>query len=317
MHIGILSAGNGWHVRDLQRAALTLGHEAKSVDFRHIQATLPAQGTSLDAFDSVLVRTMPPGSLEQVVLRMDILHRLQVKGTRVLNPPRALETCIDKYLACARLDAAGLSVPKTVVCQDAEAALAAFSQMGGDVVVKPLFGSEGRGLIRVSDFEMAWRCFRALEEVRSVLYLQEFIRHPGWDLRVLVIGDRAVAAMRRHARNDWRTNVAQGGRAESVTADKRGGTPRHRRRQSRRHADRRCRFVAEPGGRLFCPRGECRSRLASPGGGHGSRRRAGTDAVCDKTALIGFEPRVARPEAGGRDRQHVLRSTSAAPSPPS
>jgi RimK family alpha-L-glutamate ligase len=163
------------------------------------------------------VRTMPAGSLEQVVLRMDILHRLQAKGTRVLNPPRALETCIDKYLACARLDAAGLPVPKTVACQDAEAALEAFTKLGRDVVVKPLFGSEGRGLVRVNDVEMAWRVLRALEQMQSVLYLQEFIAHAGWDLRVLVIGDRAVAAMRRHARKDWRTNVAQGGRAERVT----------------------------------------------------------------------------------------------------
>jgi RimK family alpha-L-glutamate ligase len=217
MRIGILSAGNGWHVRDLQRAAATLGHEADLVDFRRVQASLPMQVTSLDDFDAVLVRTMPAGSLEQVVLRMDILHRLQAKGTRVLNPPRALETCIDKYLACARLDAAGLPVPRTIVCQDAEAALEAFTQLGGDVVVKPLFGSEGRGLARVNDVEMAWRVFRALEQMQSVLYLQQFIAHAGWDLRVLVIGDRAVAAMRRHAHNDWRTNVAQGGRAEPVT----------------------------------------------------------------------------------------------------
>jgi RimK family alpha-L-glutamate ligase len=47
-----------------------------------------------------------------------------------------------------------------------------------------------------------------------VLYLQRFVAHPGWDLRAFVIGGRVVAAMRRHGRGDWRTNVAQGGRAE-------------------------------------------------------------------------------------------------------
>lgn len=217
MRIGIMSAGNGWHARDLRRAAAALGHDTEAVDFRSVQASLPRQGTSLDRFDTVLVRTMPPGSLEQIVLRMDILHRLQAKGTRVLNPPRALEVCIDKYLACARLDAAGVPVPKTVACQDADAAMAAFAELGGDVVVKPLFGSEGRGMTRVSDADMAWRVLRALEQMQSVLYLQEFIPHDGWDLRVLVIGDRPAAAMRRHAHTGWRTNVAQGGRAEAVT----------------------------------------------------------------------------------------------------
>jgi ribosomal protein S6--L-glutamate ligase len=162
----------------------------------------------------VLVRTMPPGSLEQVVFRMDVLHRLQARGVVVLNPPAAIETCVDKYLASARLQSAGLPVPPTAVCQHADAALEAFVALGGDVVVKPLFGSEGRGMVRVADPETAWRVFRTLERTQAVLYLQQFVRHPGWDLRAMVLGGRVVAAMRRRAAGDWRTNVAQGGRAE-------------------------------------------------------------------------------------------------------
>ncbi len=149
---------------------------------------------------------------------MDVLHRLQAAGKPVLNPPLALEVCIDKYLASARLEAAGLRVPPTITCQDADSAMKAFAVLGGDVVVKPLFGSEGRGMVRVTDPEIAWRTFRALERTQAVLYLQQFIHHPGWDLRVFVIGGRVLAAMRRHAREGWRTNVAQGGRAESVRA---------------------------------------------------------------------------------------------------
>jgi ribosomal protein S6--L-glutamate ligase len=159
---------------------------------------------------------MPPGSLEQVVFRMDLLHRLQSRGLAVLNPPAALETCVDKYLASARLEQAGLRVPPTVVCQHADAALEAFRHLGGNVVVKPLFGSEGRGMMRIADPELAWRTFRTLERQQSVLYLQRFIPHPGWDLRVFVLGNRVLGAMRRHAKQDWRTNVAQGGAAELV-----------------------------------------------------------------------------------------------------
>ena len=112
---------------------------------------------------------MPPGSLEQVVFRMDLLHRLQARGAVVLNPPAAVETCVDKYLASARLAAAGLLVPPTAVCQHADAALEAFAALGGNVVVKPLFGSEGRGMVRVSDPETAWRVFRTLERTGAVL----------------------------------------------------------------------------------------------------------------------------------------------------
>jgi ribosomal protein S6--L-glutamate ligase len=69
-------------------------------------------------------------------------------------------------------------------------------------------------MVRVSDPDLAWRTFRTLERTQSVLYLQRFVDHPGWDLRVFVVGGRVLTAMRRHARGGWRTNVAQGGRGE-------------------------------------------------------------------------------------------------------
>jgi RimK family alpha-L-glutamate ligase len=216
MRIALLAGGDGWHVRDLRRAAALLGHEAVAIDFRKLHAALGAGLEPLVGYDAVIVRTMPPGSLEQVVFRMDLLHRLVARGVRVVNSPGALETCIDKYLASARLEAAGLPVPATIVCQDADLALEAFQTLGGDVVVKPLFGSEGRGMVRVTDTELAWRTFRAIERVQGVLYLQKFIPHPGWDLRLFVLGGRVLTAMRRHAVDDWRTNVAQGGRGETV-----------------------------------------------------------------------------------------------------
>ena len=98
--MGDLAAG-------LERAARELGHEAVAVDFRKLSGSLGVAADALAGFDAVVVRTMPPGSLEQVVFRMDLLHRLQQRGVRVLNPPHALETCVDKYLASARLEAAG------------------------------------------------------------------------------------------------------------------------------------------------------------------------------------------------------------------
>jgi len=88
----------------------------------------------------------------------------------------------------------------------------AFHELGGDVVVKPIFGSEGRGMARVSDPDVAYRVFRALELGRYVYYLQAFIPHDQEDIRVFVIGDRAVAGMLRRGKT-WKTNVAQGAQA--------------------------------------------------------------------------------------------------------
>src|SRR5438477_3658117 len=129
MRFAILSSGDGWHVRDLQRAAGLQGDEAVAVDFRKVFAGVADSTHSLAGFDGVLVRTMPPGSLEQVIFRMDVLQRLHARGLPVVNPPRAVEVCVDKYLTSACLEAAGLPVPPTVVCQHADAALEAFSAL--------------------------------------------------------------------------------------------------------------------------------------------------------------------------------------------
>jgi ribosomal protein S6--L-glutamate ligase len=100
----------------------------------------------------------------------------------------------------------------------------AFRRLGGDVVLKPLFGSEGRGMARLSDAGLAGRAFHALERQGAVIYQQQFIPHPGWDLRVFVLGGEVLAAMRRSAapifsaagEAEWRTNIARGGRGEPV-----------------------------------------------------------------------------------------------------
>ena len=88
------------------------------------------------------------------------------------------------------------------------------------MVVKPLFGSEGRGLVRISDAELAWRAFHSLERLNAVLYLQRVVRHPGHDLRVFVLRGSVLGVMRRHApAGEWRTNVSLGGRAELCGLD--------------------------------------------------------------------------------------------------
>ncbi len=228
MRIGLLTAhpSRSWHVDDLVRAARELDVEALPIDYRALAAavgggeeSIRGADVELDRLDAVLVRAMPRGSLEQVVFRMDALHRLTEGGVRVVNPPRAIECAVDKYLALARVAAAGLAVPATRVAERSTEALVDFAELGGDVVVKPIFGAEGRGLVRVSDPELAARTFRAIEHVGAVIYQQVFIAHGGQDLRALVIGGRVVAAMRRSVPEGappgaWRTNVSQGGRAE-------------------------------------------------------------------------------------------------------
>lgn len=224
MHIGVLGNAESWYVDDLSRAAQARGDRVSRIDYRTLIAKAGSAETLLRAgdldllsLDAVIIRTMPPGSLEQVVFRMDVLHRVEAAGIPVLNPPRAIEHAVDKYLATARMAAAGLPVPETIVCESSESALAAFEMLGRDVVVKPVFGAEGRGIVRVSDPEIALRVFRTLERIDAVLYLQRFIPHPGYDLRVLVLEGKSLGGMRRYASDGFRTNIACNGRGEAWT----------------------------------------------------------------------------------------------------
>lgn len=260
LKIGILANESSWYFRDLERAALSRGLACRRLDFERLVArtgaggarisvvqppqdavtgntpTRPERGESsapslktfspesasdeITSFDVIIVRTMPPGSLEQVVYRMDVLGRLEAAGTRVVNSPKSLECAVDKYLTTARLQAAGLPIPETIVCEHEDDAMAAFEQLGRDIVVKPLFGAEGRGIVRVSDPDMALRVFRTLMRLQAVLYLQRFIDHEGFDVRVLVLDGQVLGGIRRRSAHDFRTNVSRSAIAEphSVTS---------------------------------------------------------------------------------------------------
>ena len=226
MKIGILGNEGSWYGADLTRAAEDRRHECVRVEFPFVAVTCgEAEGSEgkivtsgehdLTVFDAIVVRTMPPGSLEQVVFRMDALARLVSAGVTVVNSPRSMECAVDKFLTTSRLEAAGLTVPATVTCQDSETAMDAFGRLGGDVVVKPLFGAEGRGICRVSDPDLAFRTFRTLERTGAVLYLQKFIKHSGFDVRILILDGKVLGAMKRFSTDDFRTNVSRSARTET------------------------------------------------------------------------------------------------------
>jgi len=221
MKAGILGSPRGWHVQALRQALERRGVVVACLPITKLVARLAerpwvrSQEEPLDDYDVLFVRAIPGGSLEQVILRVDVLHRLENAGIRVVNPPTTIERTVDKYYTSFLLEDAGLPTPRTVVTERFDEALAAFNELGGDVVVKPLFGSEGRGMVRVSDQDTAYRVFRALELGCYVYYLQEFIPHHNEDIRVFVIGERVVAAMVRKS-NSWKTNVAQGAEAEPL-----------------------------------------------------------------------------------------------------
>jgi RimK family alpha-L-glutamate ligase len=220
LHLVILAAREGWHTRELTRALEARGHTGTIAPYEGLVAAigrrsgLRSGAADLDRADAVLARIIPSGSLEQIIYRVDALHRLEDRGVRVMNSPRAIERTVDKFWTSAILEQCGLPTPDTIVCETAEEAFAAFRELG-DAIVKPLFGSMGLGMVRVSDEEMAFRVFKTIEQIRGVYYLQRAIDHEGRDIRAFVVGGRVLAAIERTS-DGWRTNLSRGGTARAV-----------------------------------------------------------------------------------------------------
>jgi RimK family alpha-L-glutamate ligase len=220
MRVLILSARAGWHTDELCRALAARGHHARLAPYESLVARIGGASDSVFDVDAVLARIIPNGSLEQVIYRVDALHWIEDKGIRVVNSARAIERAVDKFYTTALMHQAGLPVPETVVCERADDAMDAIRRMlagGAEVIIKPIFGSMGHGLVRVGDVDVAWRVVRPLEQMRSVFYVQRAIEHGGRDIRLFVVGPRVVGAIERIAPDgDWRTNVARGGTARPI-----------------------------------------------------------------------------------------------------
>jgi RimK family alpha-L-glutamate ligase len=224
MKIAILGKKDTWYTSALQTAFGNKNIEVPCFPITSLTATvgtgkyLSSSGNMLEAYDVLLVRAIPSGSLEQVIYRMDALHRLENLGVRVINSAETIERGVDKYYTLTRIEDLGIKVPETIVTERFDDAVEAFDELGRDVIVKPLFGSEGKGMVRVTDKDTAYRLFRAIEMGRYLFYIQRYIPHRNRDYRIFVIGSKVAAAMVRTGK-DWKCNIANGADAEPFNPD--------------------------------------------------------------------------------------------------
>jgi RimK family alpha-L-glutamate ligase len=218
MKLGLLTRNpDAWCSERLLRAMRKRDVEPVSLQFRDLKARVSLQPAvqlrnGVDVIKElpiILVRPIGRGSLDEIIFQLDVLQRLSRLGSRIVNNPSAIEKAVDKYHALALLDEKGVPVPRTIVVEDPRMGLEAFDELGGDIVIKPIFGSRGIGITRVTDRETASRILRTLAFHHHVLYLQEFIHHGNRDIRAFVIGDTVAAAMYRVGKG-WKTNVSQG-----------------------------------------------------------------------------------------------------------
>ena len=162
------------------------------------------------------LRSFGSGSYEQITKRVSMMEHLESSGTLVVNPTRAYQKTKDKYSMISTLAQAGLPIPKTYVTETAHWAYRA-SRNFRQIVYKPIVGSLGFGSMKFSDVDMASNAYKRLERLGQPIYLQEYLERPGRDIRAFVVGEEVLASIYRNAVPDeWKTNVAQGGKAKSV-----------------------------------------------------------------------------------------------------
>jgi len=250
VNVAIMTDEIGWHTRQLQAALRARGGVGRCVDLAdcRIDTTAAWHGLAIPGYgralpDAVLVRGIASGTFEQVTKRLGVLHALRELGIAVYNDARAIERSVDKSMTSLLLHAAGVPAPPTWATESqAQAQRIAIREgaAGHALVLKPLFGSQGKGLRLVGRVDGAHHPLPDLAaDYGALAYLQRFVPAqtgqtgqtaktaktapgapgaPGFDWRVLVIGGRAVAAMRRVS-SHWIHNVAQGARCEPAALD--------------------------------------------------------------------------------------------------
>lgn len=227
--IPVFTDDPGWHGQQLKKAFAHRGYEAVFVSLKDCRLDILQgnAGVMIPGFENCLpagafVRGVPGGTLQQVILRLDILHALKMLGVQVYNDGRAIERTVDKAMTSFLLHLNDVPTPSTWVCESREHAQAVIlreTMAGRRLVMKPLFGSQGVGVRRL---EQGMALPVPMEEhVDGVYYLQNYVDtgEGAWhDYRVFVIHHQVCAAMIRHG-NQWINNVAQGGRCECVEPD--------------------------------------------------------------------------------------------------
>ncbi|MCB1908635.1 MAG: RimK family alpha-L-glutamate ligase [Rhodocyclaceae bacterium] len=221
--VAILTDETGWHTRKLREALARRGFDGRCADLADCRfdsrsptgLVIPGFGRELPV--AAIVRGIAGGSLEQITKRLGILHALRESGVPVYNDARAIERSVDKAMTSFLLARAAVDTPPAWALESAAQArriLIREAAAGHCLVLKPLFGSQGRGLVRVGLVDGESVPLPDLAGFGGLAYLQRYVPPPsavGYDWRVMVVGGRAIAAMQRHSRH-WIRNVARGAR---------------------------------------------------------------------------------------------------------
>lgn len=156
---------------------------------------------------------------EQLIRRIDTLKTLKNLGVTLINDPDSMLIARDKYGSLIALKRKGIPIPDTAVVESPFETMKLVEKWG-EVVLKPLMGSLGLGIVRVSDPDIAFRVARAIASVNQPIYVQKYIHKPDRDIRIIVIGDTVLGGIYRYNKENWKTNIAQGSFAQAIAVNR-------------------------------------------------------------------------------------------------
>lgn len=152
---------------------------------------------------------------------LHLTYCLEQTELSVVNSFNVSEICGNKLITSMVLKKNNVPTPKTTFAFSTESARECMKKLGYPLVVKPIIGSWGRGIYQIKDQSMAEMLLETRQDndnsFSRIYYFQELIDRPSRDIRCIVIGDEIIASVHRYSfENEWRTNVAMGGRTEEA-----------------------------------------------------------------------------------------------------
>jgi len=225
MKIGVIHESNlpTPSSRLLIEAIKKLGHESYYMPFSYISVRIDRKGLVLKIgsksfdIDAGLLRSIGfAPSFEQFMGRLALFMGIEEEGIYLMNSIRGLLNARNKFITLLKLYRTGIPVPRSLLTENLAEAYRLTTQWN-KVVVKPLVGSRGYGQVLVDNADLGYRIFRTCLQFKQFIFLEEYMDKPSRDIRLFVVGERVVAAMYRYSPPDsWKTNIAQGGRAEPM-----------------------------------------------------------------------------------------------------
>jgi len=210
---GIPGAWSTEHMADALRARGVDSFTFSPGDLVHDLTTgrVTLAGADLSSLDGIVVKKLARQDSAWGRLRLHALRALEQAAVRVFSRADVIDRAMDRYRMTMELAAAGLPMPVTISAESADGLSEAAAGLG-DAVVKPIYTSKGRGMVRFRGGAPA-NGDEALDADAQRYLVQQFVHAPGRDIGATVIGGRFVGAFYRvAAEGEWMTTTNQGGR---------------------------------------------------------------------------------------------------------